>query len=881
MKKENACIEIKGVRVNNLKNVDLKIPRNTLTVITGLSGSGKSSLAYDTIYAEGQRRYVESLSAYARQFLGRMHKPEVDFINGIPPAIAIEQKVTVRNAHSTVGTSTEIYEYLKLLFARVGETFSPVSGERVCKDTVTDVVNFLLGLDEGSMVLIAHPVPASRMNASLWQTLQQEMVSRVVWNGSIEKVSALAERAVGIKDGDECLAVVDRVRVASDEASTARFADSVQIAFEQGDGACVLLLPDGTRKRFSNLFERDGMVFDEPSEYMFSFNSSFGACPACEGFGTVIGIDERLVVPDKSLSIYENAVACWRGETMGAWKDKLLQVAGRFDFPVHKPYEELSEKNLNDLWHGNRWFGGIDGFFAFVDERRYKIQYRVMKARFSGRTVCPECHGGRLRKEASYVKVGGRSIQELSDMPVAELLAWFAQLTLTPDQMAVAERLMLEIRSRLAFLCNVGLGYLTLSRRSATLSGGESQRINLAKSLGSSLLGSLYILDEPSVGLHPQDIARLQFSLRNLRDHGNTVLIVEHHREIIAMADHLVDMGPLAGRQGGEVMYQGDYAGLLASDTLTGRMLRHRTSIKSAVRRPTGWFHVTHACLHNLKDVAVDIPQGVLTVIAGVAGSGKSSLMEHFMSCCGRPTVFIGQKDIGINLRSTPATYLGISDTVRRLFARESRQSIQLFSFNSRGGCPVCKGKGVIVSDMAFMESIETVCEECRGSRYSHEVLQYRYRGKNIAEVMDLTVDEAIRFFEGQPFQPQLQALARVGLGYLHLNQSMTTLSGGELQRVKLADQLHRSGEVFVIDEPTDGLHLDDVRRLLQLFNEMTDAGNTLILIEHSIDVMKQADYLIELGPGGGAAGGRLLFAGTPAEMLQAEHSVTRPYLEA
>ena len=749
MKTAEDYIAVWGATENNLKNVSLRLPKGRITVFTGISGSGKSSLCLDTIAAESRRELNGTFPSFVQQYLPKYGRPHVERIENMPVTIVIDQKKPASNPRSTVATYTDLFPLLRLLFSRVGKPF------------------------------------------------------------------------VGYSD-------------------------------------------------------------------TFSFNHPSGSCPRCGGLGTVTDLDiHKLVDFDKCLN--DEDVIHFPTFTTGAWRWKRYAYSGLFDLDkkirdysreemdlfLYSPQVRL--KNPPSNWPKSAKFEGLYPRMhrSIIQTKEGKRQQKVLEPMLCT-TECPECHGTRLNERVRSCRINGCNLADVVEMPVSDA-ARFVDSVDAP----LAVDLKRELLRRLQALCDIGLGYLPLSRGTGTLSGGEAQRIKIAKYINSALTDMAYVLDEPSVGLHPQDIARLQLSLRNLRDHGNTVLIVEHHREIIAMADHLVDMGPLAGRQGGEVMYQGDYAGLLASDTLTGRMLRHRTSIKTSVRKPTGWFRITHACLHNLKDVAVDIPQGVLTVIAGVAGSGKSSLMEYFMSCCGRPTVFIGQKDIGINLRSTPATYLGISDTIRRLFARESRQSIQLFSFNSRGGCPVCKGKGVIVSDMAFMESIETVCEECHGSRYSHEALQYRYRGKNIAEVMDLTVDEAIRFFEGQPFQPQLQALARVGLGYLHLNQRMTTLSGGELQRVKLADQLHRSGEVFVIDEPTDGLHLDDVRRLLQLFNEMTDAGNTLILIEHSIDVMKQADYLIELGPGGGAAGGRLLFAGTPAEMLQADQSVTRPYLEA
>lgn len=740
-------IAIWGATENNLKNVSLRLPKGEITVFTGISGSGKSSLCLDTIAAESRRELNETFPSFVQQYLPKYGRPHVERIENMPVTIVIDQKKPASNPRSTVATYTDIFPLLRLLFSRVGQPF------------------------------------------------------------------------VGYSD-------------------------------------------------------------------TFSFNHPSGSCPRCGGLGVVTDLDiHKLVDFDKCLN--DEDVIHFPTFTTGAWRWKRYAYSGLFD--LNKKIRDYSKeemdlflyspqvrlKNPPSNWPKSAKFEGLYPRMhrSIIQTKEGKRQAKILDPMLCT-TECPECHGTRLNERVRSCRINGMNLADVVALPISDAVEFVSQV-----EAPLAVDLKRELQRRLQALCDIGLGYLSLSRGTGTLSGGEAQRIKIAKYINSALTDMVYVLDEPSVGLHPQDIARLQVSLRHLRDHGNTVLIVEHHREIIAMADHIVDMGPKAGREGGQVMYEGDYAGLLQSDTITGRMLRYSTPIKQAVRKPMGWFHVEHATLHNLKDVSVDIPQGVLTVVAGVAGSGKSSLMEHFISHCGRDTIFIGQKDIGINLRSTPATYLGISDTIRKLFAKENRQSVQLFSFNSKGGCPACKGKGVIVSDMAFMESIETVCEECHGSRYSHEALDYRYRGKNIAEVMDLTVDEALDFFAGQPFEPQLRALAQVGLGYLHLNQSMTTLSGGELQRVKLADQLHRRGEVFVIDEPTDGLHIDDVRRLLDLFNRMTDAGNTLILIEHSIDVMKQADYLIEMGPGGGAVGGRVLFEGTPAEMLNAENSVTRPYL--
>ena len=922
VKKRESYMDIRGVRVNNLKNVSLRIPRNTLTVITGLSGSGKSSLAYDTIYAEGQRRYVESLSSYARQFLGRIRKPAVDFIYGIPPAIAIEQKVTVRNAHSTVGTSTEIYEYLKLLYARIGVTYSPVSGEPVRKDSVTDVVNAMLQCERGSMVLVMYPVAIQADLSALTGRLRQDGVSRVLWNGEVVRVDDLSGRAETSAENPVCYAVLDRVQISDDADETARYADSVQLAFESGGGRCALRLPDGAVREYSNRFERDGMTFEEPSTYLFSFNNSYGACPKCEGFGTIIGIDERLVVPDKSLSIYGNAVACWRGETMSVWKDRLLHVAERFGFPVHKPYEELSEKNLADLWHGNRYFPGIDGFFAYVDEHRYKIQYRVMKARFSGRTVCPLCGGSRIRPDAAYVKVGGKSIQELVEMPAAELLAWFEQLSLTDFQLEVARRLLLEIKSRLSFLCDVGLGYLTLSRRSATLSGGESQRINLAKSLGSSLVGSLYILDEPSVGLHPRDTEMLVKVLKALRDVGNTVLVVEHDRDIISAADYLVDVGPGAGTHGGEIVFAGPVSELdRAERSVTADYLSGRKSLPvPSFRRP--WhsrLKIVGAAENNLKHIDVEFPLHTLCVVTGVSGSGKSTLVrnilypalaryfEQYDNEVGEfrrlegdlkeisAVECIDQHPIGKSSRSNPVTYCKAYDEIRKLFAEQpAAQYNNLkpmhFTFNSEGGrCEMCQGEGTITVEMQFMADVKLECEACHGRRFKDEVLEVTYRGKNIYDVLEMSVDEAVAFFGEHPSTLEKRIIARltplqqVGLGYIKLGQSSSTLSGGENHRVKLASFLVKTDSIrptlFIFDEPTTGLHLHDIRVLVQAFNALIEQGHSVIVIEHNVEVMKSADWIIDMGPEAGEAGGRICCAGTPEQVAADPESRTAGYL--
>ncbi|MDR1673771.1 MAG: excinuclease ABC subunit UvrA [Bacteroidales bacterium] len=926
MEQENV-ITIKGARVNNLKNIDLVIPRDRLIVLTGLSGSGKSSLAYDTIYAEGQRRYVESLSSYARQFLGRIRKPEVDFIRGIPPAIAIEQKVNTRNPRSTVGTSTEIYDYLKLLFARIGVTFSPVSGEAVRKDSVTDVVNYLLSLPDDTGVLVMYPFSEQQKSgfAAFCETLIAQGSSRIEVNGEIRRLDEMPP-AVKFKATDEVYLVVDRLRIARDDDSLARYADSVQTTFNDGDGRCAIrvLPPSADIKSFSVRFERDGILFDEPNEHMFGFNSPYGACPRCEGYGKVVGIDEELVVPDKSLSVFQDAVACWRGESMSAWKDKLVYMADKLDFPIHKPYGELSEQQRDVLWHGARGFKGIDGFFAYLDENRYKIQYRVMTARYSGKTVCPECGGGRLRKESTYVKVSGKTINELVLLPVDELYHWFQSVTLTAYEQKVAQRILTEIIHRLEYLNQVGLGYLTLNRLSSTLSGGEAQRINLSTSLGSSLVGSLYILDEPSIGLHPRDTAQLIGVLKHLQALGNTVLVVEHDEEMIRAADRIVDIGPLAGRLGGEIVFEGSPDELEKSDkSLTAAYLTGRERIEIPERRRpwNNYLQITGARANNLKNITVRFPLNVLCVVTGVSGSGKSTLVRNILHTAlsrrlnnmgeeragafdrltgdiSRVTSveFVDQNPIGKSSRSNPVTYSKAYDEIRKLFAeqqlaRQNDLKPAHFSFNIEGGrCEECMGEGEITIEMQFMADVKLECEACHGKKFKDDVLDVTCEGKNIYDVLELTVDEAIDFFgnmkqtAGKKIEERLKPLSDVGLGYVKLGQSSSTLSGGESQRIKLASFIAQENNshptLFIFDEPTTGLHFHDIRKLLDAFNMLIEHGHSILVIEHNPEVIRSADWVIDLGPDGGKDGGNIVCEGTPETIAACKESYTGKYLK-
>ena len=922
---ENEIIA-KGVRVNNLKNIDVSIPRNKFVVITGLSGSGKSSLAFDTLYAEGQRRYVESLSSYARQFLGKMAKPECDFIKGLPPAIAIEQKVNTRNSRSTVGTSTEIYDYLRMLFARIGKTISPVSGEVVKRHTPEDVITAIHSYPAGTRLAILTPivVPDGRSLSQHLEVLAKEGYSRLERDGSFLQIADV------IGNADACSAtynlLVDRLAVSDSTDDDGRIFDSVETAFFEGHDECLLKLwtPDGIDElHFSKRFEADGIEFKEPTDLMFNFNNPIGACPCCEGFGKVIGIDESLVVPDKSLSVYDGAVYCWRGEKMGEWKREFIHVAATCDFPIHKPYFQLTEAQKELLWHGNKQFPGIDGFFKYIESKAYNIPYRVLLARYRGKTVCPECHGSRLKREASFVKINGCSITDIVKMPIKSLTEWFNNLQLTETDAKVAKRLLVEIRSRLNFMNEVGLGYLTLDRLSSTLSGGESQRINLATSLGSSLVGSMYILDEPSIGLHSRDTSRLIGVLKSLRDLGNTVIVVEHDEDIMRQADYLIDIGPEAGRHGGEVIYQGDVASLAkATSSYTLQYLNGEREIPLPPfrRKWTNYIEIVGAAANNLKQVTARFPLGILTVVTGVSGSGKSTLvkdtlyralMRHFGESADAPGVhrlmrgdidsiskveFVDQSPIGKSTRSNPATYLKAFDEIRRLYS-EQQLSVQMdytpgfFSFNSPGGrCEECKGEGTITIEMQFMADITLPCECCHGKRYSKNALEVLYRGKNISDVLDMTVNQAIEFFSEEKgsietkIVSRLKPLQDVGLGYIKLGQSSSTLSGGENQRVKLAYYLtgeKHSPTLFIFDEPTTGLHFHDINTLMKSFNQLIDNGHSIIIIEHNMDVIKCADYIIDMGPDGGDAGGEVVACGTPEEVAACDASITGHYLRS
>lgn len=917
----NQYIEIKGAKVHNLKNIDIRIPRNKLVVITGLSGSGKSSLAFDTLYAEGQRRYVESLSSYARQFLGRMDKPEVDYIKGIPPAIAIEQKVNTRNPRSTVGTSTEIYDYMKLLYARVGKTFSPVSGIEVQRHEVSDVVNYLLSFPSGTRITIVAPMQVNRERGLQKEAelLLQQGFTRLELDGEVIKIG---EIDLSNRQPKEINVLIDRMPVSEDEDFASRLADSVQTAFFEGKGECItrVELTDQTEsKKFSNRFEADGMTFEEPTLHLFSFNNPIGACPVCEGYGKTIGIDEDLVVPNKSLSVYSDALVCWKGEKMGEWKDQLVKQAAKFDFPIHKPYYELTVAQKKVLWTGNSHFEGLNAFFKQIEEQTYKIQYRVMLSRYRGKTICPECEGTRLKKEASYVKVGGKSITELVNLPVSALQVYFRQLSLSDTDQIVAERLLLEINNRLEFLTDVGLGYLTLNRLSSTLSGGESQRINLATSLGSSLVGSMYILDEPSIGLHPRDTGRLIKVLRKLQQLGNSVIVVEHDEEIIRAADYLIDIGPLAGQHGGEVVFEGTHQELeLNPVSQTARYLtgKEKIAVPAIRRKWNNYIEITGARENNLKGFDVKFPLNILTVVTGVSGSGKSSLIKRILypalmryyGGCGEKAgdhtslsgdlsridaiEFVDQNPIGKSSRSNPVTYLKIYDEVRKLYADQPASKINgftpsHFSFNIEGGrCETCQGEGEIKVEMQFMADILLTCESCGGKRFKTDVLDVTYRSKNIYELLEMTVDEAIEFFNdkstGKKIARKLQPLQDVGLGYIHLGQSSSTLSGGESQRVKLASFLAKEKEgatLFIFDEPTTGLHFHDINKLLTSMNALISRGHTILVIEHNPEVIKVADWVIDLGPEGGDLGGYKLFEGTPEGLAKCTKSFTGAFL--
>ncbi len=925
-------ILIKNARVHNLKGVDVAIKRNHFVVITGLSGSGKSSLAFDTLYAEGQRRYVESLSAYARQFLGRMHKPEVEYIKGISPAIAIEQRVNTRNPRSTVGTSTEIYDYLKLLYARIGRTFSPVSGEEVKRDTVSDVVDFCLSLPGGTMVMLFAPLALTRGRTfdEQLQVLLQQGFTRVLLNENIERIETILSSKTKVKPSDNASVVIDRFAIdPTDSEFVSRIADSVQTAFYEGQDTCVLdyhINDEKHRVSFSNRFERDGLVFEKPSVNLFTFNNPYGACKSCEGFGSVIGIDPDLVIPNKRFSVFEGAIAPWKGEKMGEWKEQLIANAYKFDFPIHKPFKELTDNQKEILWTGNRYFHGLSDFFRMLEENTYKIQYRVMLSRYRGKTKCLDCRGTRLRTDAGYVKVAGYAITDLVLMPLERLQDLFKNISLSPHEVSVSKRLLIEINNRLEYLNDVGLGYLTLNRLSNTLSGGESQRINLATSLGSSLVGSLYILDEPSIGLHQRDTRRLISVLKRLRDAGNTVIVVEHDEDIIRASDQVIDIGPLAGSHGGEILHQGTCNELEKHETsLTAAYLRGEKQIPLPARRRKWkeFISLNGVRQHNLKGFDVKIPLQVMTVISGVSGSGKSTLVKNILFPAlkkeyggyGERTgsfdglegdikslhdvEYIDQNPIGKSSRSNPVTYLKAYDEIRQLFAAQPLSKSRAykpgyFSFNIDGGrCPECEGEGTVRIEMQFMADIILICESCRGNRFKEEIMDVVFQGKTIADILEMTVDDAIKFFKTatscgaicKRVATRLQPLADVGLGYIRLGQPSSTLSGGEAQRIKLASFLTKgittNKTMFIFDEPTTGLHFHDINKLLVAFNALIDNGHTLIVIEHNPEVIKSADWIIDLGPEGGDKGGELVFEGTPEQLIACEASITGKFLSA
>ncbi|MCB0480357.1 MAG: excinuclease ABC subunit UvrA [Flavobacteriales bacterium] len=923
-------IVIKGAREHNLKNIDVAIPRNKLVVITGLSGSGKSSLAFDTLYAEGQRRYVESLSAYARQFLGKIEKPAVEYIKGVSPAIAIEQRVTSRSSRSTVGTSTEIYDYLKLLFSRIGKTYSPVSGSEVTRDRPEDVYQFIHSQSEETKVLLSAPIrlrPKEKLSDRLGLLIKQGY-SRLLIDGEMTSI----EDALTIKGSikGEINILVDRFTVQhKNEDNKSRVSDSIDTAYYEGDHECVVhLINDGkkTKHSFNNRFELDGILFEEPSDHFFTFNNPVGACKRCEGLGSIIGIDPDLVIPDKSKSVFEGAIACWKTEKMSLWKDKMVKNSHHFDFPVHKPIRELTPKQYDLIWSGNKYFEGLHAFFKMLEENAYKIQYRVMMSRYRGKTQCPDCNGTRLRKDANYVKIAHRSITEIVLSQINSLPDFFNSLVLSDHDEKVSSRILTEIKTRIQFLIDVGLGYLTLNRLSSSLSGGESQRINLATSLGSSLVGSLYILDEPSIGLHPRDTARLISILQNLRDMGNTVIVVEHEEDIMRAADVIIDLGPEAGTQGGELVFQGNHDDLIHSEkSLTAKYLTFRENIDVPVSRRT-WkksIKIFAASENNLKNIDVEIPLGIFCAISGVSGSGKSSLINSILY----PSVkkylggyadatgkfggldgdiksignieYVDQNPIGKSSRSNPVTYVKAFDDIRTLFsvtplAKNRGFKPTYFSFNTEGGrCETCKGEGFITVEMQFMPDVRLHCEACDGQRFTEEVLEITHRQKNISDVLRMTIDEACMFFNTgesrleKKILSKLLPLVDVGLGYVQLGQSSNTLSGGEAQRIKLASFLIKGRAtntsdrtLFIFDEPTTGLHFHDIKKLLKALNSLIELGHSVLVIEHNTEVLKSADWMIDLGPEGGEKGGYLVFAGTPEELIKCKNSYTGKYLK-
>ncbi len=912
-------ILIKGAQIHNLKNLDVVIPRNELVVITGLSGSGKSSLAFDTLYAEGQRRYVESLSSYARQFLGRLDKPKVEYIKGIAPAIAIEQKVNTTNARSTVGTSTEIYDYLKLLFARIGKTYSPISGNEVKKDSVSDVISQVKTFALESKWLLLAPIhleEGRKLEDKLKVVLQQGF-ARILVNNEMVRLDQIDQHTL---DHKNILLIIDRIVVKDEEDFYNRLADAIQTAFFEGKGICYLQEVE-TQKRieFSANFELDGMAFLEPNIHLFSFNNPYGACPACEGYGNIIGIDNELVIPNSSLSIYENAIYPWRGESMGWYRDQLINNAYKFDFPIHKPYFELSEEHKELIWNGNKFFTGLNDFFQELEEKNYKIQNRVMLSRYRGKTKCPICKGKRLRKEANYIAIGGKKISDIVDMSIKRLIPFFDQLQLSEYDAKVAKRLLIEIKNRLVFLSDVGLDYLTLNRNSASLSGGESQRINLATSLGSSLVGSMYILDEPSIGLHPKDTERLIKVLKDLRDLGNTVIVVEHDEDIMKAADRIIDIGPEAGSFGGELVAEGSFDEILKAESLTAKYLNGQLEIAIPKRRRTtnNLIHIKGARENNLQNIDVSFPLESLTVITGVSGSGKSTLVKKILFPAMQKKIegigdkagqfsemtgsfshikhieYVDQNPIGRSSRSNPVTYIKAYDDIRDLYAKEKLSKVRgyqakHFSFNVDGGrCETCKGEGAINVEMVFMADVSLPCDTCGGKRFKKEVLEVAFEGKNIDDILTMTIDDAIAFFaqnKQAKIIQKLQPLQDVGLGYVQLGQSSSTLSGGEAQRIKLASFLvkgvTKEKALFVFDEPTTGLHFHDIKKLLASFDALLEKGHSIIVIEHNLDLIKCADWIIDLGPEGGENGGQLLAIGTPEDIVKNKKSITGFYLK-
>ena len=928
---KDAYIHIKGLRVNNLQNIDLDIPHNQLIVVTGLSGSGKSSLAFDTLYAEGQQRYIESLSAYARQFMGKIHKPDADLISGIPPAIAIEQKVNTRNPRSTLGTSTEIYEYVKLLYARLGKTYSPISGDLVKRDSVKDVCDYIFSLPEDCRLMLYTPFRTTngRTQKEQLKLLLQQGYTRISIQGETLEIDDYLKKSTADDDGIRLL--IDRFTASRDDENRARIAESIETAFFEGQGNCELEIHEagGNRygKTFSNRFEKDGMLFKKPSTNMFSFNTPYGACPVCGGFGNTIGIDPDLVIPDRSLSVYQDAIACWRTDKMSAYRDALIESASQSGFPIHRPIDKLTEKEYRTLWTGNKYFKGLDHFFQFLEENSYKIQYRILLSRYKGKTVCPNCGGSRLAKETEYIRIAGKNIQEIIEMPISRCLGFFKNLRFeTENEQKIAEGLLKEICTRLEYLCDLGLEYLTLNRPSNTLSGGESQRVNLAASLGSSLVGSLYILDEPSIGLHSRDSHRLIRILKRLRDVGNTVIVVEHDEEIMRAADMIIDTGPYAGNLGGKIVFQGKVSELLKSkESITADYLngKRRIPVPAYRRQPHKFIELKNVSKHNIRNLDVKFPLEVLTVISGVSGSGKSTLVKELLypalqrhinqrslPMAGKiqdahlqgdldeisAVEFVDQNPIGRSARSNPATYIGAFDHIRQLFAEQPLAKARgckpgFFSFNVEGGrCENCQGEGRLRIKMQFMSDIEIPCEECKGKCYKNETLEIRINGKSIYDVLQMTVDEAIDFFgrlsdskTAQNIRTSLQPLHDVGLGYLHLAQSSSSLSGGEAQRIKLAYFLGKGQRqehtLLIFDEPTTGLHFHDVQNLYATFEALLRQGHSIMVIEHHLDIIKCADWIIEMGPEGGHLGGKVVFSGTPESLAQCKESYTSCFL--